>query len=96
MGEKAKALARRYQKSCDICLSIDSTAPKGVKFLCYKRGFYYEEHDQHICSECVDGLKEIRKKIYQKIDNPKHDIFKDFVPWLARELPSILKTKKQK
>ncbi len=96
MVEKARVLTKRYQKSCDVCLAIDSTAQKGVKFVCYKRGYYYEEYDQYVCSDCINGLRDIRKKIYQKIDNPKHDIFKDFMPWLAKELPSILKTKKNK
>ena len=92
---KAKLLEQSYQKCCDICLRIDSTAPKNVKFLCYDEGFY-QTPDKYVCSICVAGLKEIRKKIHLKINNPTHDTFKDYIPWLATELPSILKTRKDK
>ena len=90
---KAILLEKSYQRSCDICLSIDSTAPKGIKFFCYEEGFF-QDPDKYVCSECLSGLKEIRRKIILKVNNPRHDIFKDWVPWLAVELPGILKTKK--
>jgi len=93
--EKAKAIATRHGKSCDICFLLDSQA-KNSKFFVYKKGFY-EEGDHYICEGCKAGLEEIRNKCKQKIDNPKHKIFKNFTPWFLKALPgSTEKFKKYK
>jgi len=87
MNDKAQVIERRHQKMCDICMLLDIDN-KAMKWHLYKEGFYNQE-DGYVCDNCIKGLQEIRKKCNQKIDNPKHDTFKDFIPWFAKEVPGL-------
>ena len=89
VGEKAIALPKRYTKSCDICFLIDAEAPKDMKWYIYKEGVD-EAADGHICGNCYDGLLELKKKCHQKIDNPKHAILDNYMPWFAPEIPGLV------
>lgn len=84
---KAMALPRRYQKMCDICLLIDCEDAK-MKFHVYEEG-NMQEDDKCVCDDCLNGIKEIRKKCGQKIDNPNHNVFRNFMPWFSREIPGL-------
>lgn len=86
---KATAIERRHKMSCDVCMLLDTEAAKGVEFHLYDDG-YGPEDDKYICSKCLDGIKDIRKKCNQKIDNPKHDVFKNWIPWFAPEVPGLV------
>ena len=48
MSEKAKAIAKRYDKMCDICLLLDSQAPVNTKFFLYKEAWYHDETDKYL------------------------------------------------
>jgi hypothetical protein len=86
---KAMLLPKSHSKSCDVCMLLDSQAPEGTKWHIYKEG-YNEDHDSYVCSHCADGVRDIRKKCHQKVDNPNHKIFENFVPWFAKEVPGML------
>ena len=88
MGDKATLLEKRYTKMCDICMLVDADA-KDMKWHLYKEAFYNDE-PHYVCDGCVKGLQEVRRKCNQKIDNPNHDIFKDFIPWFAKEVPGLV------
>ena len=88
MVPNAKVLEKRYNFQCDICMAIDSEN-KSMKWHLYKEGFM-EDNDRYVCDECVTGVMEIRKQCHQKFDNPKHPIFKDFIPWFAKEVPGMV------
>ena len=87
--QKAVAIPQRHKKMCDICMLLDIDA-NGTKFHLYDEGCYPGDEDKYVCDKCVDDLKDIRRKCYQKIDNPHHKIFKDFVPWFAKDIPGMM------
>ena len=93
MNEKAHVIDRRYGKQCAICMLIDSDN-KNIKWHIYKEGFL-EEDDKYICDGCLEGLKEIRKKCHQKVDNPSHKIFEGFFPWFAKDIPGLVEAFKK-
>lgn len=91
---KATAIERRHKMSCDVCMLLDTEATKDIEFHLYEEA-YYNGDDKYICSKCLNGIKDVRKKCHQKIDNPKHDIFKDWVPWFAHEIPGLVEAFKK-
>lgn len=95
MGDETKAMAipRRYSKMCEVCMLID-TEKDNVKFFVYDEGTT-EAEDKYICEGCLDGVRDIRKKCNQKIDNPKHNIFQNFVPWFAKDVPGTVEKFKE-
>jgi hypothetical protein len=87
MSERAQVIDRRYTKQCDICMLIDTDKPD-MKWHAYKEGLT-EDEDGYVCDNCLTGVKEIRKKCHQKIDNPSHKILDDFTPWFINEVPGL-------
>lgn len=87
---KAIALPRRYDKMCSICMLIDSQAPN-MKWHCFDEGYQVAD-DKYICDDCMKGMNILKLKCNQKIDNPKHDVFKDWMPWMVKEIPGMLDT----
>ena len=89
MGEKAMVLSKTYKISCEICLLLDTEAAgKDVKWHLYREG-YTADSDKYVCDTCLRGLQDIRKKCHQKMDNPHHKVFKDFLPWFSNEIPGL-------
>lgn len=87
--EKAVTIGKRHSKECVICMLLDTEADKDTKFLLYKEG-YFNAEDKYVCSKCVEGIKDIRKKCHQKVENPQNDVFKDWIPWFAKEVPGLV------
>jgi hypothetical protein len=88
-SSKAIAIPQRYKKSCDICMLLDSEASTKTRWHVYKKGFVSSEEDKYVCSGCVEMVKEIRKKCHQKVDNPKHKLFQNWLPWFAKDVPGL-------
>ena len=91
MSEKAQLLPPRHTKQCDICMLIDVENEK-MEFHPYKKQWdYISRLDKvhYVCNECVDGLKDIRKKCHQKVDNPHHTVFQDYIPWFVKQIPGL-------
>lgn len=88
MSERAQVLEKRYNKQCNICMLIDTDNPD-MKWHVYKESVA-EEDDDYICDNCLNGIKDIRKKCHQKIDNPSHKILDDFLPWFAKDVPGLV------
>lgn len=83
---KAVALPQRHQKMCDICMLIDSDNSK-MKFYIYEEDII-PENDKYICENCLNEIKDIRKKCGLKADNPKHNPFKGWMPWYVKDMPA--------
>jgi len=88
MSEKAQLIDKRHTKQCSICMLIDSQDKK-MEWHVWKDG-YYEEKDSYICNNCLEDIKEIRKKCHQKVDNPAHELFKDYMPWFVKDIPGLM------
>ena len=88
MSEKAQLLDKRHSKQCAICMLIDSQDKK-MEWHVWKDG-YIEEKDSYICNNCLEDIKEIRKKCHQKVDNPAHELFKDYMPWFVVDIPGLV------
>lgn len=90
MTTQAQAIEKRHTKECEICKLLD-VDNKTMTWHCFKTGYMLNgEDDKHICNDCLEGLKDIRKKCNQKFDNPKHELFKDFVPWFYQNHPGMV------
>jgi len=87
-SSKAVAIPQRHKIQCDICMLLDTEGTKYTKWHVYKEGII-EEEDSYICSNCLEMIKDIRRKCHQKVDNPKHKIFAGWIPWFAKEVPGL-------
>ena len=85
---KAVAIPQRHKASCDICMLLD-TESKDTKFHLYEEGDAADEN-KYVCDKCVEGIKDIRKHCHQKVDNPKHKTFENWIPWFAKEVPGLV------
>jgi len=87
--EKARAIERRHNHECSICSMID-TENKDMKFHVYEEAVDMRtEIDSEVCDNCLKDLKALRKKCQQKVDNPNHDVFKDFMPSFVKDMPGL-------
>ena len=95
LGNKAVVIGKRHNKECVLCFMLDTEENKkeGKKFFCYDEGWYTRE-PKYICSDCRDGLKEVRKLCHTKISNPALDIFTNFQPWCSKVIPFMNQAKK--
>jgi len=83
-NKNAKVLEKRFTASCSVCFLLD-TDQKDMKFHLWEVeegfGLNPKTEEKHICDECLNWLREIRKMCHKQIDNPKKDIFKDVKMW---------------
>lgn len=86
--KKAYVIPQRYSKVCAICLLLDSQASEKTKWHIFKES-YLESIEQYICGSCLDDLKHIRKLCHQKVDDPKQDVFSNYVPGFIKEDPRL-------
>ncbi len=86
--EKARAIEKRHQHQCSICMLIDSDN-KDVKFFVFSEGYSSEDPDQEICEGCLKDIDSIRLRARHKADNPSHDTFKDFMPAFTKDMPGL-------
>jgi hypothetical protein len=91
--EKAHVIEKRHSMQCKICMLID-VENKDMKWHLTKEGFSTDE-DEYICDDCLNGIRDIRKKCHQKIDNPSHNIFANFMPWFAKDVPGLIEAFKK-
>jgi hypothetical protein len=90
MSDKAQVIERRYHKQCAICMLIDADA-KDMKWHMFSEGLV-ESDDKYVCQDCLDGIRDIRKKCGHKADNPTHKIFEKYMPWFANSIPKLKET----
>lgn len=90
---KAVAIPQRHKMCCDICMLLDSENKK-MKFHLYDEGYGADEQ-KYVCDDCVEGIKDIRKKCNQKVDNPSHKILDSWIPWFAKEVPGLVEAFKK-
>jgi hypothetical protein len=90
-SSKAIVIPRRFDKQCEICLLLDSAETEKMEWHLYEEGLH-EVQDKHICNDCLEGLKDIRKQCHLKIDNPHHNenFIQSFIPWFVKEDPNLL------
>lgn len=67
---------------------LDNEASKNTKWHVFEEGITDDE-DKYICDNCLELLKDIRRKCHLKVDNPHHNIFESFIPWFAKEVPGL-------
>ena len=85
MTERAHVLEKRHKKQCSICMLLD-TDNREMKWHTYEEGFT-EYEDTYICNNCLETIKDVRKRCHRKVDNPTHDAFKNFIPWFIKDIP---------
>ena len=86
--ENAQLIEKRHNKQCAICMLLD-VEDKKIEFHVWKEG-WTDEPDSYICDHCLEDVKDIRKKCHQKVDNPAHDLFKDYMPWFVKDIPGLM------
>jgi hypothetical protein len=86
---KAHAIERRHKYECAICKLLD-TENKDIKWHVFSEcvAVAYGEDDV-ICDNCLKDIEAVRKKCRQKLDNPMHDVFKDFMPSFVKDMPGL-------
>ena len=84
---KAKALEKRHKYQCEVCMAIDVDDSR-LKFHIFSVDSI-TNNPLAICDNCLKDLEIIEKLCQQKIDNPHHNPFKDFLPTFALEMPVI-------
>ena len=90
--DKAIAIPQRHSMQCDICMLLDTD--KKIKFHLYEEGYTLEDQ-KYVCNDCLEGIKDIRRKCNQKVDNPTHKIMENWVPWFAAEVPGLVEAFKK-
>lgn len=85
---KATIIERRHKFECAICRLLDSD-DKNVKFHVYEEGLSSDDQDMAICNNCLLDIMAVKKMVNQKIDNPKHDTFKNWVPSFVKDMPGV-------
>ena len=59
---KAVVIGKRHDKECAICMLLDVENPE-MEFHPYKVNIVTGTYT-HVCNDCVEGIKEIRKKCH--------------------------------
>lgn len=84
----SKVIKDEGMKTCSICLAINTSANKGLKFhLWHKKWFgNINNRDKHICENCLEDLKEVRKMCHKQIDNVDAKLLQNFRPGLVKKV----------